>query len=213
MFSGLIATLGTVHAADVPPEGGIALRVACDPSFAKEIAPMDSIAVNGVCLTATHVSGNVVSFDVVPETLARSTLGKLAVGERVNFELSLRFGDRVGGHFVYGHVDATARILSRAPEGQGERVTIECPTTLARMVCEKAFVSIDGVSLTVASVGPGRFDLALVPETLARTTLGDRPAGSYVNIEVDPFARYAVAAVDGQNSAHTQAELEWAFEI
>ena len=213
MFSGLIATRGTVHGVEMQPEGGIALHVACDPSFANDIAPKDSIAVNGVCLTATKVSGNIVRFDVVPETLTRSTLGMLAAGDRVNFELSLRFGDRVGGHFVYGHVDATARVLSRISEGQGERVTIECPPSLARMVCEKAFVSIDGVSLTVAGVGTGRFDLALIPETLARTTLGDRPVGSFVNIEADPLARYAVAAVDGQNSAHTQAEIEWAFEI
>ena len=213
MFSGLIGTQGTVHAMEPLPAGGVTLHVACDVPVAAQIAPKDSIALNGVCLTATRVSGNVVTFDVVPETLERSTLGTLQNGERVNLELSLRLGDRIGGHFVYGHVDATAQILARTPEGQGQRLTIECPPALARMICEKAFVSVDGVSLTVACVGPGRFDLALIPETLVRTTLGQRAPGSRVNIEADPLARYAVAAVDGQSDAHMQAELEWAFEI
>ena len=189
------------------------MHLACDASVATEIEPKDSICVNGVCLTATRISANVVAFDVVPETLDRSTLGTLKPGERVNFELSLRLGDRIGGHFVYGHVDAFARVLSRLGEGQGERVSIECPPTLARYICEKAFVSVDGVSVTVASVAPGRFDIALIPETLARTTLGERPPGAHVNLEVDPLARYAVAAVDAQPDEHTRAELEWAFEI
>jgi riboflavin synthase len=213
MFSGLISERATVHAIERLEDGGVTLHVACDAAVAKEIQPKDSIAVNGVCLTATRVSANVVAFDVIPETLERSTLGNLKTGERVNFELSLRLGDRIGGHFVYGHVDTTARVLARIGEGQGERVTIECPSDLSRFICEKAFISIDGVSLTVASVGPGRVDLALIPETLARTTLGERPPGTLVNIEVDPLARYAVAAVDGQSDAHSRAELEWAFEI
>jgi riboflavin synthase len=213
MFSGLIAEGATVHALEQLDGGGITLHVACDGALAKEIEPKDSIAVNGVCLTATRVSGNVVAFDVIPETLERSTLGNLKQGERVNFELSLRLGDRIGGHFVYGHVDNTARVLARIGEGQGERITLECPPDLNRYICEKAFVSVDGVSLTVASVAPGRFDLALIPETLARTTLGERPQGTQVNIEVDPLARYAVAAVDSQGDAHSRAELEWAFEI
>ena len=213
MFSGLIAFRGTVHAVDVEPGGGLTLHVACDPAVASEIEPKDSIAVNGVCLTATGVSGNIVKFDVIPETLGRSTLGQLKSGDLVNFELSLRLGDRLGGHFVYGHVDACARILGRKVEGQGERVTVECPQSLARFICEKAFVSVDGVSLTVASMGPGSFDLALIPETLSRTSLGNRPIGSQVNLEVDPLARYAVAAVDCQPDEHTRAEIEWAFEI
>lgn len=213
MFSGLIAERATVHAIERLDGGGMTLHVACDTAVAKEIAPKDSIAVNGVCLTATRVSANVVAFDVVPETLDRSTLGALQPGERVNFELSLRLGDRIGGHFVYGHVDTTARVVARIGAGQGERITLECPPDLTRYICQKAFISVDGVSLTVASIGPGRFDLALIPETLARTTLGERPPGSLVNIEVDPLARYAVAAVDGQSDEHSRAELEWAFEI
>ncbi|MDP9018081.1 MAG: riboflavin synthase [Candidatus Eremiobacteraeota bacterium] len=213
MFSGLIAYQGTVHALEVHPAGGLTLHLACQSAVAAQIQPKDSIAVNGVCLTATSVSGNVVMFDVVPETISRSALSELRSGDRVNLELSLRLGDRMGGHFVYGHVDSTARVLGRKPEGQGERITIECPGALSRLICEKAFLSVDGVSLTVASTSPGRFDLALIPETLARTTLGERPIGSLVNLEADPLARYAVAAVDGRQDDQTRAELEWAFEI
>jgi riboflavin synthase len=140
------------------------------------------------------VEHNVVDFDVVPETLARSNLGTLREGERVNLEYSLRLGDRMGGHFVYGHVDATGLILSRAPEGQGERMRIELPAQLRRFVCEKAFISVDGVSVTVAACGEDWFELALIPETLQRTTLGRRAPGDAVNLEVDPLARYAVEA-------------------
>jgi riboflavin synthase len=213
VFSGLIGAQGTIHSIEAAAGGGVTLRIAVDPSLAAQVEPKDSIAINGVCLTATSVSGNVLAFDVVPETLERSTLGSLGAGERVNLELSLKLGDRMGGHFVYGHVDARARILVRKPEGQGERVTVECPPDLARMICEKAFVSVDGVSLTVASTAPGQFDLALIPETLERTTLGQRPAGACVNIEVDPLARYAAAAIDAQPDEHTKAELDWAYEI
>jgi riboflavin synthase len=158
-------------------------------------AVKDSIAIDGVCLTATRIDGDRIAFDVVPETLARSTLGTLKHGDAVNLEYSLRVGDRMGGHFVYGHVDATAAVLARTTEGQGERVRIERPATLAAMIVEKAFIAIDGVSLTVAAAGDGWFEIALIPETLARTTLGARPVGSRVNIEVDPLARYVHAAV------------------
>jgi riboflavin synthase len=158
-------------------------------------AVKDSIAIDGVCLTATRIDGDRIAFDVVPETLARSTLGTLKHGDAVNLEYSLRVGDRMGGHFVYGHVDATAAVLARTAEGQGERVRIERPATLAAMIVEKAFIAIDGVSLTVAAAGDGWFEIALIPETLARTTLGARPVGSHVNIEVDPLARYVHAAV------------------
>lgn len=212
MFSGLIGQRGTVHAVEAAGSG-LTLRIAFEPSVVSEIAVKDSIAINGVCLTATGISGNLVSFDVVPETVSRSTLGSLISGDRVNVELSLRVGDRIGGHFVYGHVDAAARIIERKPEGQGERITLECPESLRRFICEKAFLSVDGISLTVASVAPGRFDIALIPETLQRTTLGERKVGDRVNLEVDPLARYACAAVDERPDEHTQAELEWAFEI
>jgi riboflavin synthase len=194
MFSGLIAYSGTVQRVTPLDGGGLRLRLRCENASEEEVEIKDSIAVNGVCLTATHVDHNVIDFDVIPETLARSNLGELREGDTVNLEYSLRVGDRMGGHFVYGHVDATGEIVSRVAEGQGERMRIALPPQLRRYVCEKAFVSVDGVSLTVAAAGDAWFELALIPETLRRTTLGRRGIGDRVNLEVDPLARYAVEA-------------------
>jgi riboflavin synthase len=192
MFSGLIAYSGTVQHVQAEPGGGLRLRVRCENASDEEVEPKDSIAINGVCLTATDVDHNIIEFDVVPETVARTNLGSLQEGDTVNVEYSLRLGDRMGGHFVYGHVDAAAQVLSRTLEGQGERVRIALPPDLRRYVCDKAFISVDGVSVTVAASGKDWFELALIPETLARTTLGRRTAGDRVNLEIDPLARYAV---------------------
>jgi len=195
MFSGLIGYRGRIVSTAAGAQGGVTLAI--DAEGVQHEAPQvkDSIAVDGVCLTATRIDGERIWFDVVPETLERSTLGALRAGDAVNLEYSLRVGDRMGGHFVYGHVDATAAVLARTPEGQGERVRLERPRALAPMIAEKAFIAIDGVSLTVAAIGEDWFEIALIPETLARTTLGSRPAGSRVNLEVDPLARYVHAAV------------------
>lgn len=173
------------------------LRVRCEGVAQEVPAVKDSIAIDGVCLTATEIDGDAIAFEVVPETLARSTLGERAAGDTVNVEYALRVGDRLGGHFVYGHVDGVASVLGREREGQGERLRIESPTALAPMIAEKAFIAIDGVSLTVAAVNEHWFEIALIPETLARTTLGARAAGSRVNLEVDPLARYSYHAVHG----------------
>jgi riboflavin synthase len=195
MFSGLIGYSGTLVSAEREAGGGVRLRIRCEGVKRERPEVKDSIAVDGVCLTATKIDGKTVAFDVIPETLARTTLGLRSEGDVVNVEYSLRVGDRMGGHFVYGHVDATAEVLARTPEGQGERIRIERPAQLAPMIAEKAFIAIDGVSLTVAAVGEGWFEIALIPETLERTTLGRRPAGSRVNLEVDPLARYVVEAL------------------
>lgn len=195
MFSGLIGYRGRVAAAQLLGNGGMTLFVDCDGVKAESPDIKDSIAVNGVCLTATEIDGDRIRFDVIPETIARTNFESLKPGDWVNLEYSLRIGDRMGGHFVYGHIDAAARVLSRTPEGQGERVRIERPAALAPMIVDKAFVAVDGVSLTVAGAGEGWFELALIPETLARTTLGERQTGSYVNLEVDPMARYAASVV------------------
>ncbi len=194
MFSGLIGYHGTVQQATPVEGGGVRLRIRSEGASDEEVEVKDSIAINGVCLTATQVDHNVIDFDVVPETLDRSNLGSLREGDVVNVEYSLRVGDRVGGHFVYGHIDATGEVLSRVREGQGERMRIALPPQLERYVPEKAFISVDGVSVTVAASGPGWFELALIPETLQRTTLGRRNPGDRVNLEVDPLARYAVHA-------------------
>jgi riboflavin synthase len=194
MFSGLIGYRGTVVALEERAEGGATLRVRCEGVEQEAPAVKDSVAIDGVCLTVVATDADTLAFAVVPETLARSTLGERAAGDTVNVEYALRVGDRLGGHFVYGHVDGVAPVLGRVREGQGERVRIESPPALAPMIAEKAFIAIDGVSLTVAAVDARWFEIALIPETLARTTLGARPAGSRVNLEVDPLARYSYHA-------------------
>ena len=193
MFSGLIEHRGTVARKETLPNGGATLYVS-SAEIAKEVAPKDSVCVNGVCLTATAVEGESIRFDVVPETLARSALGQLQKGEPVNLELALRVGDRIGGHFVYGHVDGTVRVVERRDEGQGARVTVERPAPLARFICNKGFIALDGVSFTIASIAPQQFQIVIIPETLRRTTFADRMAGDLLNVEVDPLARYAEAA-------------------
>jgi riboflavin synthase len=198
MFSGLICYRGTVVSAEQLTEGGVTLRVRCEGVASEMPEPKDSIAIDGVCLTVTSIDRDVISFDVIPETLERTTLGALHAGDRVNVEYSLRVGDRIGGHFVYGHVDTTATIVARQPEGQGARMRLERPAALAPMIAEKAFIAIDGVSLTVAAVGEGWFEIALIPETLGRTGLGGRGLGSRVNIEIDPVARYTMEALEAR---------------
>ena len=195
MFSGLIGYDATVISCDALPQGGSRLRVRAQGMGDERPQVKDSIAIDGVCLTVTAIDGDAIAFDVIPETLDRSTLGTLRAGAVANLEYSLRVGDRMGGHFVYGHVDAAGQVLVRTPEGQGIRLRIERPAYLAAMLVEKAFVAVDGVSVTIAATGDGWFDLALIPETLARTTLGRREVGDRVNLEVDPLARYAAAAL------------------
>jgi riboflavin synthase len=193
MFGGIIAYRGIVTELDRLQKDGITLRVRCEGVDRERPEPKDSIAIDGVCLTATDVAGDVVRFDVIPETLACSALTDREAGDRVNVEYALRLGERLGGHLVYGHVDAAARVLERTSEGQGERLRIEMPAALQPMIVRKGFVAVDGVSLTVAATGGDWFEVALVPETLARTSLGSRPEGSRVNLEIDPLARYARA--------------------
>ncbi|MBD5635484.1 MAG: riboflavin synthase, partial [Candidatus Eremiobacteraeota bacterium] len=144
MFSGLIAYLGTVAALERDPPGGVRLRVAAPGAIAEGVSPEDTVTIGGVCLTVVEHDDTSMSFDVVPETLERSALGALAAGSPVNVELSLRLGDRLGGHLVYGHVDATARILAKAPEGQGHRLVVELPPALAPYIVEKGYVAVDG---------------------------------------------------------------------
>lgn len=195
MFTGLIEDMGEILLRDDLAGGGATFHIAVPESVRSSIAIKDSICVSGVCLTATDLLPQGFACDVVPETLVRSALGEVRSGDRVNIELSLRFGDRLGGHLVYGHVDATARIVARREEGQGERLTVAVPAQIAEFIVEKGYVAVDGVSLTVASVGADGFDIALIPETSRRTTLGHKAPGALVSLEADPIARYAIAAV------------------
>ncbi len=194
MFSGLIAYRGRVISIE-RDRGGARLRIACEGAAREKIAGKDSIAIDGACLTATSVDGDIITFDVVPETLARTTLGDLRPNQNVNVEYALRLGDRIGGHFVYGHIDAAVRVRSIVEEGQGKRMLLDRPAHLASAIVEKGFVALDGVSLTIAGAGADWFEVALIPETIARTTLGRRNDGDRVNLEVDPLARYVAAAL------------------
>lgn len=187
MFSGIVRYRGTVVSAK-PQSGGIRLAIRCEGVESERPAIGDSIAIDGVCLTATEIDAEVVGFDVIPETLRCSTLGERGAGDIVNVEYALRAGDRIGGHYVYGHVDAPAAVIARVPEGQGERLRIATPSALGRSIVHKGFVAVDGISLTVARTGDGWFEVALIPETLSRTTLGRRDR---VNLEADPLVRYA----------------------
>jgi riboflavin synthase len=216
VFSGLIAHVGRVAFVEPVVGGGVRLRVRARDAVREGVAAKDSIAINGVCLTAVAVDDADMTFDVVPETVHRSTLGALRVGDPVNVELSLRLGDRIGGHFVYAHVDATVAILGDASEGQGRRLTFERPAELAPFIVEKGYVALDGVSLTVASIEPSAFAVALIPETARRTTFAERKRGDRVNLEIDPIARYALGSVNAYHhpgEGPTREEIEWAYEI
>jgi riboflavin synthase len=218
MFSGLIAHLGRISALRGDVRNGMVLTIEATDAVAEGVAEKDSIAVNGVCLTVVGHDARTITFDVVPETVTRAGFDALREGDPVNVELSLRMGDRLGGHLVYGHVDANAAITGKLIEGQGHRLTIERPASIARYIVEKGYIAVDGVSLTIASVRANDFTIALIPETSRRTTLGTKAHGARVNLEVDPVARYAFAAVDAyresdESGGATEAELEWAYEI
>jgi riboflavin synthase len=217
MFSGLIAHLGRVATVRGSVADGISLRIEAPGAIVDGVADGDSIAINGVCLTVVTHDAMTMTFDVVPESIRRAGFEALAAGDPVNVELSLRLGDRLGGHLVYGHVDASATIVAKAVEGQGHRLTVERPPEIAPFIVEKGYVTVDGVSLTVASVNGSIFTIALIPETSRRTTLGTKVAGARVNLEVDPVARYAIGAVDAYRAnddrATTSDELAWAYEI
>jgi riboflavin synthase len=202
VFSGLIAHAGVVVAIEGDAAHGMTLVVEAPGALADGVAHGDSVAVNGVCLTVVAFDDRTMRFDVVPETVRRAAFDGLREGDRVNVELSLRLGDRLGGHLMYGHVDAYATIVSREPEGQGFRLVVELPQTLRPFVVEKGYVAVDGVSLTVAATSSETFSIALIPETARRTTLGTKRAGDRVTIEVDPVARY----VQGALTAYAQRD-------
>jgi len=189
MFTGLISDIGVVERI-TPRAGGVRLVIRPGSLPVEELALGESVANSGACLTVVERGGGLVGFDAVPETLARTIIGGWRPGTRVNLERALRLSDRLGGHLVAGHVDAVGEVLARKPEGQGARLTISLPPALAPLVAEKGSVAIDGVSLTVASAGRDRFEVALIPETLARTTLGEATPGRLVNLEADVVARH-----------------------
>lgn len=206
MFTGIVEELGEIVA--LAESQGSARLTVRGPLVTSDASRGDSIAINGVCLTVTSTADGHFSADVMGETLARSSLGALAHGSRVNLERPMRLDDRLGGHMVQGHVDGTGTIVERRPAGNWEVVRIAVPPELARYVVQKGSVAVDGVSLTVSGISggargagrdwqaggpdsdPGWFEVSLIPETLERTTLGSRQAGEVVNLEVDMIAKY-----------------------
>jgi riboflavin synthase len=216
VFSGLIVHDGRVSSTSGDRARGMTLVIEAPDAIADGVAIGDSVAVNGACLTVAAFDERTMRFDVVPETVRRTGFDALRAGDPVNVELSLRLGDRLGGHLVYGHVDAHASILAKEPEGQGFRLSVVLPDELAPYIVEKGYVAVDGVSLTVASVDHERFSIALIPETARRTTLGTKGPGDRVNLEIDPVARYArgaAAPYAHRTDAPTAAEVAWAYEI
>jgi riboflavin synthase len=189
VFTGIVTERGRVAAVDASAGGGVRLVVEA-PRTAPATGVGDSIAVNGVCLTAVEVGDSTLAFDAVPETLSRSALGRLTPEARVNLEPALRAGEALGGHIVQGHVDGLGRVRSVEPEGEGRRLWFDLPAELLRYTVEKGSIAVDGVALTIASLDDGGFAVALIPHTLAETTLDVLAPGDAVNVEVDVLAKY-----------------------
>ncbi len=188
MFTGIVEELG--HLAGVEDQGDAARLTLRGPTVTGDARHGDSIAVNGVCLTVVEVADGAFTADVMAETLARSCLGSLAVGDTVNLERAVRAGDRLGGHVVQGHVDGTGEVLERRPSPRWTVVRVSLPAGLGRYVVEKGSITVDGISLTVTAVTTDWFEVSLIPTTLELTTLGAKGPGAPVNLEVDVMAKY-----------------------
>ena len=196
MFTGIIREVGTIEAVDVTAAGA---RIRVRAAVADDMRDGDSVSVDGVCLTAAASDEGRFEADVMNQTLALTTLGALEAGRRVNVEPALRAGDPLGGHLVQGHVDGAGRVTSVSADGFARRLTIALPEDVGRYVAARGSVAVDGVSLTVAALGPDGLEVSLIPETLERTTLGELEEGSEVNVEVDVVARYAERLMEGLN--------------
>jgi len=197
MFTGLVKEVGTVASM---VDGRLTIDA---PETATTVQLGDSVAIDGVCLTVVARVDSTLGFDAVPETLARTALGTLDHGSRVNVEPALRAGDALGGHFVQGHIDGVGTVGSIVPEGEGRRVRFEAPVELLRYIVAKGSVAVQGTSLTVAAVDETGFEVALIPHTLAATTLGMLEPEQPVNLETDVLAKYVEKLLPAQNVAST----------
>jgi len=188
MFTGIVEELGQVVTVEHRTDSAV-LRIR-GPLVRSDATHGSSISVNGVCLTVVDVRQETLSFDVMAETLSRSSLGALEAGHPVNLERAMAATDRLGGHIVQGHVDGTAELVQRTPGDRWEVVRLSLPAGAARYVVEKGSIAVDGVSLTVSALGTDYFEVSLIPTTLALTTLGHKQVGDLVNLEVDVIAKY-----------------------
>jgi riboflavin synthase len=220
MFTGLVEELGRVTARKNARDGiaaGARIVIESKLHHAEPLALGESIAVEGVCITADAIRGGTFEADLSSETLARTTLGALDIGAKVNLERATKLGARMGGHIVSGHVDGVGAVVSRSPSGDSLHVVFSLPEDLARFVAEKGSICVNGVSLTVNEVtkkAPHAFGVMLIPHTRAKTTLDTLAPGSKVNLEVDVLARYAARLLDipannttGENAGSTDASL------
>jgi riboflavin synthase len=196
MFSGIVEALGTVAEIRSEPPG--VWLIVREPKIASETSVAESISVNGCCLTVVAVEDAAVAFQAGPETLARTNLGDLKPGSPVNLERALKVGDRLGGHFVSGHVDGTGTLVERVDEGDWSTFWFTLPRALSRQMASKGSITVDGVSLTIVESQPERFSVALIPYTLEVTTLGSLAVGDKVNLETDILAKYVERLEEAQ---------------
>jgi riboflavin synthase alpha subunit len=197
MFTGIVRERGRVIRADGGTDG-LALELEA-PETAAVSGIGDSVSIGGACLTVTSVADGRLTFHAVPETLQRSSLGRLRPGVEVNLEPALRAGDPLGGHYVQGHVDAVGTVRALDPEGEGARLWVDAPPDVLRYCVDKGSITVEGVSLTIAGLDDDGFAIALVPHTLAATTLGSLTPGDPVNLEVDVFAKYVEKLVQNDD--------------
>ncbi len=196
MFTGIIEQVGRVRARQTAP-GGCRLEIVPAPPF-EGLRIGESVAVDGACLTAEAGSSpERLSFFLSAETLTRTTLGGLALGAEVNLERALAVGDRFGGHFVLGHVDAVGHLIHLRPQGEAWELAVACPAEIGRFLAPKGSIAVDGISLTIVEARPTAFTVAIVPHTLRQTTLQSKSAGASVNLEVDVIARYVRRFLEG----------------
>lgn len=210
MFTGIIQAVGSIQSRNM--RGGDA-RLAINTGVLdmSQVNLGDSIAVNGVCLTATEFTDNSFTADVSSESLSRTTLGDLKEGSRVNLELALTPTTHLGGHLVSGHVDGVGEVIKRWSDARSERFLIRAPESLAKYIAEKGSICVDGISLTVNGVDGDEFDLNIVPHTLEMTTMGNFESGQRVNLEVDIIARYLERLLLGEKAADKESNISMAF--
>ena len=201
MFTGLVQDIGKVESIESGPEGA-RLRIATNLGI--EIASGDSVAVDGVCLTATSADADGFETEAMNQTLGATSLGGVEAGDRVNLELAMKASDRLGGHIVQGHVDGVGEVVLKAEDGFAQRLRVSLASELTRYVVEKGSIALSGVSLTVAAIGDDWAEVSLIPETLERTSLGDLAPGDRLNVECDIVAKY-VERIMGPSGRKEQA--------
>ena len=203
MFTGLVEEVG-VLASCRRSSGGRRLAVTCSPGFSADVKTGDSVSVNGCCLTAVEVASGDISFDAVEETVARSTIGEMQAGARLNLERSLRVGNRLGGHFVQGHVDGTGMVTSIADCGLERLITIKLSGDLLQNCIAKGSIAIDGISLTIAKLCDSGIDVAVIPHTWKNTNLSSLKSGSWINIETDMLGKWVRRILTGIGSEESK---------